>query len=56
MKDRKDAMITIRLKPEELQLVIEWGRAEPDLPSKPEVVRRMIAAAYNQRKAERKRR
>ena len=49
MKDGKDEMITVRVTPEQLRLIIDWGREEPDLPSKPEVVRRMIEFAAKQK-------
>jgi hypothetical protein len=50
VKDNKTEMITIRVTPEEMRLILEWGSADGDLPSKPEVVRRMIEWAAQHRK------
>lgn len=50
MKDGKSEMITIRLTTEEMRLILQWGSEDGDLPSKPEVVRRMIVFAAQNRK------
>jgi hypothetical protein len=48
-KDTKTELITIRVTPEEKTLIVEWGKDEPDLPSMPEAVRRMIKFAAKQK-------
>jgi hypothetical protein len=49
MKDGKTEMITIRLTQDEMRLILQWGSEDGDLPSKPEVVRRMIVFAAKHR-------
>lgn len=45
MKGAKSEMITIRLSPDELAQVIEWGKEMGGLPSKAEAARDMIVWA-----------
>jgi hypothetical protein len=54
MKDTKTEQITIKLTPDELRLVLQWGSEDGDLPSKPEVVRRMMIFAVQQRKGKKR--
>jgi hypothetical protein len=38
-------LITIRISAELRQKLLEWRREQPDLPSEPEAIRRIIEAA-----------
>ena len=38
----KTARFEMRMEPETLQKVDEWRRKQPDLPSRPEAIRRLV--------------
>ncbi|HEX8193516.1 MAG TPA: hypothetical protein VF552_11530 [Allosphingosinicella sp.] len=46
-------MIGTRMQPELLKLLDEWRREQPDLPSRPEAIRRIIEQAVRGRGADR---
>jgi hypothetical protein len=49
-KDTKSELITIRVTPEEMRVIIQWGKAMSGLVSIPEAVRDMIKFAAAERK------
>lgn len=49
MKAAKGEMITIRVEPELMELIIAWGKDAEGLPSKAEVVRQMVEYAAKHR-------